>query len=67
MTHSFKHVRPSNDDISNTIVLKLESVGGTARLMILKVDGAPAGRGRQVNFVLHQSFFVLSHPIAKNI
>ncbi len=47
--------------------LKLEPVSGAAGLVVLQVDGAPAGRGRQVDLVLHQGLLVLSHPEPQHV
>ena len=35
--------------------------------MVLQVDGAPAGRGRQVDLVGRQRLLVLRHPVAKGV
>ena len=47
--------------------LELEPVGRAARLVVLQVDGAPAGRGGEVDPVLRQGLLVLGHPVAQGV
>ena len=35
--------------------------------MVLKVDGAPAGRGGEVDPVLGEGLLVLGHPVAEGV